>query len=503
MTDYSPGALEDLKEKIVKAAIKWTMYDEPVRWDGDADSGFYGAGWEGQLPPVSGPTGTVKLKYYPPTLTAAAGAPPGAVVTGDGSNEVGQAYYEYEVDPWTSIYQPWIERIDSAFRGWDSIPEPGDFGGPISAVQDAVTLLTPIPKGAGGNDPDGSFSTTYATVDLGAGLDTMDQFLGADTAGADQGLLIFAFIDGYGPERIRLVMTNQAQVAIGLGVVLLGEQKMWDGAGTDIMAIGEAAADSFRPGGAGGGSIDLKVVKAFADLLGSFVPAPVKPVLAAGSSVLGFINEVMPEDTSKEPAVTLEGYTPDEVYQSLVDAIGKLEQRVFEQEFELAYTTLQKVIDYLHGHSADQFHLHPGDGVSSKLAEATPLTVHPEYLREIGYAVVPSIASYLGKAAEEVMAADTPGIWTRSNFIGLGSNGPYDKWSELQGLFDQVTTGSGRELVEAGRLLAVGAGFIEDADGSSREALRGVQDDLDRGSLGWDNSVPEVYTGPTWGGRPV
>ena len=46
-------------------------------------------------------------------------------------------------------------------------------------------------------------------------------------------------------------MGNQAQAAIVLGVVLLGEQKIWEGAQKDIMAIADKAADSFRPGGAG------------------------------------------------------------------------------------------------------------------------------------------------------------------------------------------------------------------------------------------------------------
>ena len=77
--------------------------------------------------------------------------------------------------------------------------------------------------------------------------------------GADEGLLIYAFRDGYGPDRIRAIMGNQAQAAIVLGVVLLGEQKVWEGAQKDIMAIADKAADSFRPGGAGGDSIDLKV----------------------------------------------------------------------------------------------------------------------------------------------------------------------------------------------------------------------------------------------------
>ena len=70
---------------------------------------------------------------------------PGARLAGDGYNEVGQGYYIYEVDPWTDIYEPWIDRIENAFKGWESIPEPGDFSGPIESIRAAVTALTPLP----------------------------------------------------------------------------------------------------------------------------------------------------------------------------------------------------------------------------------------------------------------------------------------------------------------------------------------------------------------------
>jgi hypothetical protein len=500
MTDYSPGALEDLKKKIAHAAIKWTMYEEPVRWDGDAESGFYGASWEGRLPPVSGPTGSVQLKWYPPGLGASAGMPPGCHKTGDGSDAVGQSYITYEVDPWTSIYSPWIERIDAAFEGWDSIPDPDAFAGRIDRVRAAVLALTPLPKGAGGNDEEGEFEQTYTGVDLTGDLDTMHQFIGADTAGADEGLLIYAFQNSYGPERIRGVMGNQAQAAIVLGISLLAEQKIWEGAQQDIMAIASRAVECFQPGGGGGGSIDLKVVKAFVDLLATFAPPQVKPVLATGSAGISLVEAVMPKKTGGEDQVKIDGYTPDEVYNSLVDVIGKLEQRVFDQEFEVAYTTLDGMIGDMHSMDAGQFHIHPRGGIDPELAKAGKLSVHPDYLRKIGYQTVPSIAAVMGHAAEDAQGADNGSMWVRANQIGLGNDGPYPKWSELLGLFDAVTTGSGKELVEAGQLLAIGAGWLEDSDHDAQTALHGVQDDLDRGALGWDNSVPLVNTGP--GGMP-
>lgn len=499
MTGYSAGALEDLKKKMAHAAIKTTLVMEPTQWDGDAEGGFYGAAWEGTLPPVNGPTGTVHLKWYPPVLGMSADIPPGAQNTGDGIDAAGQPYYSYEIDPWTSIYQPWIERIDTAFRGWDSIPDPADFSAAIDKVRSAVLRLTPLPKGAGGNDDEGDFEQTYTGVDLTSDLATMDKFVDPSLGGAD-GLLVYAFYDNYGPERIRGVMGNQAQAAIVLGVSLLAEQKIWEGARRDIMAIADEAAGSFNYGGTGGGSIDLEVVKAFAGLLEAFAPPQVKTVLATGSAAISLVQAVLPQKPAGKDEVELSGYWPDEVYESLCTAISDLEQRVFDHEFEVAYTSLAGMIGDMHTMAASDFFLHPDDGLDPQLVNADSLRVRTESLKMVGYDLCPKIAAVMGHAAEDAHAADHSGIWVRSNQIGLGTTGPYAKWSELLGLFDTVITGSGKELVLAGQRLAVGAGWLEDSDGLAQTALQGVQDDLDRGQTGWDNSVPVVPTGP--GGMP-
>ena len=78
---------------------------------------------EGRLPPVDGATGTIRLKWFPPASACRPGRPRARVV-GDETNEVGQGYYIYEVDPWTDIYEPWIDRIENAFKGWEGIPDP-------------------------------------------------------------------------------------------------------------------------------------------------------------------------------------------------------------------------------------------------------------------------------------------------------------------------------------------------------------------------------------------
>jgi hypothetical protein len=67
----------------------------------------------------------------------------------------------------------------------------------------------------------------------------------------------------------------------------------------------------------------------------------------------------------------------------------------------------------------------------------------------------------------------------------LREQGPRARWSAEQAQFDAVTTGSAAELVEAGRLLAIGAGQLEDVDGYTEAALQGVRDELARGSDAW------------------
>ncbi len=495
MADYSVSALTQLKKEIAHKAIQTVLYWD-YQWDGSSSEGFHGAGWEGTLPPVDGPTGTVQLKWRAPLLSASAGFPPGITKVGDDYDAMGQPYTIYEIDPWESIYSPWIERIDTAFQGWDTIPDPADFEGPIERVRAAVSELMPLPTDGGGNDTEGDFSSAYTSVDLDTNLGTMDAFIGGQTAGADDGLLVFAFRQGYGPDRIRGVMANQAQAAILLGVALLAEQRTWRGARKDIMAIAEAAKDAMRPGGAGGDSIDLETVKAFADLIGSFAPAPISKAIDIGQATLDVVGTLVPE-SKPNSSVQLSGYTCDEVYQSMCEAIEKLEKKVYEQEYELAYTSLSGLLDYMSGNAASQFHIHPKNGIDVDLAEARPLSQHTEYLQRIGYQTVPTIAAYMLRAAEDLQAANRPGIWQRDNMIGLGNSGAYPQWYDVLEEFDNITSGSARELVEAGKLLAIGAGYVAESDQWSRDILHGLQDDLERGETGWDNQTLGEEVTPT------
>ncbi|MBC9733235.1 hypothetical protein [Nocardioides marmotae] len=476
-SSYSPSAVDRAIKDIAHEAIRFAMHE--ARWYGTAEGGFQGNSWEPLLPPATGPTGTIRLKYNALTQTANSDAPPGARYVGEETDALGRLFHLYDFDPWEDLYQPWLDRIANAFEGWSSLPDPGDFTGPISNMQAAVVGLTPVPSGESDHD--------FASVDLAANLDLLDDWVGPGTAEGSTSALVFAFDNSYGAGRILPLLQNQAQVAILLGAALQGEKQIWEKTRVDIMKLLEESEAAFDVTGGGSGSIDLGVVAALVDIVGNFLPSAIQPVLSAGSSALSLVDSLLPPEDTKEATFDISGATAEDVYDSMVDAIRGLDHAVWRKESDLV-TTLQGLLDTMRSGPASQFHIHPRNGVDPALLDPPAVDVRVEHLRRIGYETVPTIAASMGKAAEDAQSADKASIWERTGYIGYGTNGPYPRWSEVLAELDAVVTGSASELVEGGRLLAVGAGWLEDTDGSSREILDGVQDDLDRGKHGWDNS---------------
>jgi hypothetical protein len=506
MTDpYSPSTLEKKKGEIAKKAIQRWLYEE-FHWYGTPEGGFRGGGWMEMLPPITGgPTGTMQLRYNMAEQmnTDPGQPPPGSTYKGeDFSGGMGQQYYLYEVDPWTDIYEPWYEKINSAFQGWEQLPDPAEYADPIASMRNAVTRLTPMPDKSGG-----PLSTDFASVDLASNLSLLDHWVNAGTDGASQGMLVFAFDQAYGAARIQAVMQNQAQAGIVLGMTLLGEQRIWEKTRKDIMRLAEEAEKAFDVAQGGGGSINFEVVQAFIGLVGDFVPPGVAGVLTKASDALSLVEKLKPQEHKDDPKPEITGDSAESIYTSMTTAINKLDMTVLDQELELVTHTLQGLLDEMREHAGTQFHIHPTNGVATDLVHAKAIDVHPEYLKHIGYQTVPNIAAVMAVSADEAATTDKPLMWDRGGYIGYVPAGPRDRYKDVLGQFDAVTTGSAKELVEAGELLAHGAGFLQDTDGYQQQALKNVQDEIHRGKDGWDNShvgvpdPPPVVRGPN--GKPM
>lgn len=482
MTAYSPGALATLKKEIAHKAIQRFMSEK--QWYGTPEKGFRSNIFDEILPGPSGPTGTVRIKHRMTMTGSGSGEPPpGAKYIGQ-TIEHSQIVYTYEVDPWTSIYEPWIDNIESAFHGWDTMPEPGDFDAPVEAMRAAVGSLTPYADAGTGGDMDGD---KFTSVNLSTDIGTLGKWIGPDTPDAWSGAIIYTFDTKYGAERIKGILNNQAQLAIMLGTTLLGEKKVWEKGREDIMILAEDAKKVFDVTQGGVGGFDLKVVKALGDLIGEFVPAPFKPILSVGQKGLSLVEALMPPKDQSPVNTKISGDTADAIYTSLRNELRRLDLQITNREKELD-DSVQKLLDLMGTMPASDFHIHPDAGVDSGM-NSGQVKADTKIMGDLGYNVVPRIASTMARSAEKAQGSDKPFIWQRT-YVGMLPTGPYQSWLVLLGELDKVATGSASELTQAGQLLGKAAGGLRDTDQQTRDAMKGLEDEIARGQTGYTPYTP-------------
>ena len=377
--NYSSQAITTYKKTIAHNAIKMFLEQKAVGWSGDATSGFtqgtmfrYPSLTGPTLPPVNGPTGTVQFFVGGPAVNAhnLYENEPGATVSSDSfppgttlvrEEEVqGLPGWVLQCDPWTSLYSPWLERIDSALQGWEEIPEHSAFATATDKAVAALEELTPT-NGFGASTPE-EFRAQFADPDRTNAFDLLSEYVG----GTVESDMVFAFRDKYGPIRVKTVLQNQGQIALGLTLILGGEKELWLKAGEDIMALCEAAENAFHYEPPDFDfNIDLKVVKAFLDLAGVFVPPNIKPFVVGASAVAGFLQAVIPEDKAEEtPPPPLSASTAEQVATNLEEAILTLRRATFAQEGEL-HRCASQLKDDIGTVESHYLHIHPAAGLDS------------------------------------------------------------------------------------------------------------------------------------------
>ncbi|WP_340540166.1 hypothetical protein [Nocardioides sp. GXZ039] len=476
MTDYSFDAVGEQMKKMLDNAIQTYLFEH--EWIGTPTDGFEGSGWDTRLPRVSAAhAGTIQLRFNMMSQTRTARIPPGARYVKD-EQEGYLLYQVYELDPYVDIYEPIIDRVNKAFLGWRTLPDPADFAAVKGVLADVVDELTPDEQ------QDGSYS--FVDVKVQSAIELMNKWVSPQGQQASSDLL-FAFDSAYGVGRITGVMTNQAQVAAGLGLAVAGEEQVWTKARADLMAIAVDGAEALRWDGGGGGTIDLGVVKAFVDLVKVFTPASLGILMDGLSAGIGFLQEVIPEQTTEKKESTISGGSAMEVLANIEKAVSDLESAIFNEEQEIA-KKMRKLGEIIGSRNAEDFHIHPGAGVDETFAKAAEIRINVDMVRTIGTRDVPTIAGAFLDAADLASGQTGSGIWSREQNIGYGSIGPHTPWNARMSDLDAMATGSARELVEAGRRLAIAAGWVEDSDISSHSAISDHKDELDRGKYEWSAS---------------
>jgi len=499
MTAYSSQAITDYKKRIAHNAIKMMFEEKGVGWEGDAATGFnqgsmipYPSLSGTTLPPVNGPTGTVQFFVPGASMNAhgqwergdgaalsSSSFPPGSVLVRE--EEVnGLPGYVCQVDPWTSCYQPWIERIESILEGWDTLPSHSRFADEAAKAGAALESLTP--RNGFGSVTAANWRPDFDDPGRENAFDLFSDYVGGNV----ESDMVYAFRNKYGPVRVATVMENQGQIALGLTLILGGEKELWLKAGEDIMALCAAAEKAFNYDPPDFDfSIDLKVVKAFVDLVGAFVPPHLKPAFAGASAVVGFLQAVIPENKAEQtPPPALSGSTAEQVATNFQEAVLTLRRAVFAQEEEL-YHCARRLTEDIRSVSPDFLHIHPDAGLDPGVTTTEQINVHTGALQDIGNNQIPIIASVFAKAADETYNLAPASIWVRGWPLGYGTSGPQEYVAEILAEFDKLATGTARELVDAGERLAIAAGWIQGADDDNQAQLTGLTDELERGRTGW------------------
>lgn len=514
MTDYSPSALNDLKKKIWVAAVRLYLIENGWAYFGDMDNPpfFYADGWtnNSRLPGVDGPTGTVRLTFSTRPLMMASQLGkvlPGMTLVdphGRFDQQEGAQVYDYDFDAWTGVYKPWQDRIYGAFEGWDNVPDPANFDGLIQSVRGSLVALTPMPTGTSiPNGSGGDLAPEYANVDFYSVLTTMEKWLDPASDRGNNSAAVMRFSEKYGT-RVRPLLFNHAKIATVLGVAIQGEKTIWQKAREDIMRIADDGVPAFRL--QGNDSIDWGVLKALWTVAEDFLPPEITQPIDTGIKVTGDVldlwHTVKPPQQHDDRKLSFTGSTADEIATNLTATVTKLNQSIWDQEHALDQS-LQATLDQIHDHPASDWHINAEPGIDPEFKKSvTDVHINSVDLQVMGFDYCTTIAASWGKAAEDLVAADKSTVYERDWRIGYGVFGAYDSWSEVKTQVDAMMTGSGHELVEAGKLLAAFAGAMTDTDGYTAENLKGVQDDINRGTDGYDNSSvgvppPDYYRLPS------
>ena len=468
--------LGSLKDEIKRAAIEFHMHQEG--WEGTAEKGFTCFGYRSDFNPTlpgldHGPTGVIEL-------TRASSSPHGAPETPAGT-----------INPWEEVYQPWVDRIDRAFRDWDGLPQRGKFDDVMELMYRATNQFLAAKSDDG-----------YGSVELDSSLTVVEQWVSPDSPNAFSGSLIFAFHTLYG-SRLRPVIANQGGLMTVLGAILAGENDLWAKARHDVTRIALEAKRAFEyKGGQAAGLKGLAVFKAALDLVISLIPAGTTATrltsLLKGTAV---VESVLPTSVPGMPEnpPELAGDTPDVVFDKMVDALDRLADAITATERELD-ATIDRTLDFITttGPGPDpraNFHMDPGAGLNPGLANAPGLDIKVDVLKDVGFQEMPQIAAEIARGAQLATGADQPGPWYRPAGLGFGgATGPYDHWHQLLEFTVSLVLGSADEIVAAGDKLAAGAGFLEDTDGLATQALGDLADDV--AGAGLDYAPPGPRTAP-------
>lgn len=366
------------------------------------------------------------------------------------------------------VYDPWRERIETAFKGWDDLPRPGGFTSLHTQFDRGAAHLA----GGGGNS---SGSTTAGDVTLAATVSTIENELAQYAGGT-----VDAFQRNY-VARLAPTFANQSICGSVLAIAAKAEADVWTHANEDIVSIATESVTAFEESahGGGGGDVVLTVLGILAATAGLVAPPAAAASIAVGSTVLGIITQVKSLVPAQATTTSLAGNSTGAVYEKLTTAIGDLSADIRQEETHSA-DMLWETYRAITGSGRSDYDLsRPQDLYDeTDINELNKTDVDTGTLRWIGNTLMPELAAALRLAATELDIGDS-GIWNRPASIGSYFTGPWQEGNTLSNQLMDYLAVTAQECEDSGEILVIAANHLNSTDASARTALGDHQSDIE------------------------
>lgn len=443
--------LPETVELLIDAAIESHMHNNG--WYGDVRSGF---------------TFTSGTRHISPPGTPRSAGGQQTDVNGeplpfDDGTDVGRDIY--------GLYESFIR---DAFDGWERLPEPTGFDGPIMKAAVAAWAVA--------LEASGSEVTAAANPDLQVLIYIRDKLVDMD------GATIETFTQDYIYPLPPATLTQYA-MAVQVDFTLEGQREVVARTRETITSIAENGLAAMRQaryqGGGGGIGALLESVGAIASIVGVFVTGgAAAPIIGGIGRITGALGTLLPPDTPPtQPTIPLWADTASACWGNIVGAIGDLRDAVEEEE-RILNQPLEEAIAFLAAH--------PGAAditAPSVIDETDPRTVTGDMvradlptLRRIATVSIPRVAqAYLDAASNAARTLD-PAPWKWPPETGIEATHPQLNMTLLAAELRRVARDTAWELTESGEALQVAVDQIDKSDQEARAAMDRQRRGVDRGS---------------------
>jgi hypothetical protein len=441
--------LDQTVEKIIDEAIDFYLYTRG--WYRVGNGNFHHIhemGWE--ITPPGKPVRTT-----------------GGQVTHNGQPAEWGFDYGSGTNSGSLVYGHFEETIRAVFDRWRSIPTPADFDQYLNYLRDAAWYVSLTSKSDKVSD--------VGNAELTA-VDFLQKKIGGDDMGGE---MILTFDQNFCTP-LPTVIHGQYAVTLLAGTTLCGEKEIWVKAEQDILAIADKMHAAMKDRGSAG-AVDLGTIIALANIAAVF-PTPAKPILSGAGTVLSALDSLLKAgDEPSKPSVEFAADTPEEVITKTKDALKKLAETIKGCEDEIegkikeamnAVTSRSGSFDMPKPTLLDETQI---NGMKVDLSDLTFLATD----------TLPKVEKQLNLASDNVSYGGyCSDAWYRPIDIDVSDTvyGPYDAWSALASLAEDLTADLAWEVKESAAHLAIAADQIGRTEAEIEASMQRHAENLSGGS---------------------